>query len=255
MDRATQVKLKFDRSRYHISSLSSEIGSYLAREPFAVHDAEDAQGDLVYRVTVREHPPIELSLLLGDAIHNARAALDYLARQLVEAGGGAPNRDTAFPVAASATAFADLCKKALKGALPAAITGVESLHPYLGGDDRFWKLHKLDIADKHHLLLTVGAAHASVNVSFGLPGGEEAIVLPLLPVNRAYPLQDGTEIFRVMKAARESATQGVGGAHSFSFDVAFGDGVVVSGEPVMPTINNLVGGIEGAVAPLYQFIQ
>ncbi|MFF6873583.1 hypothetical protein [Streptomyces sp. NPDC012450] len=246
------MKLKFDRSRHHTSELAKEITAYLTREPFAVDEEEDTQGDLVYRVRVREHPPIGLSLTLGDAVHNARSALEHLAWQLVEAGGGTPGRDTGFPIAKSETAFSEICKKYLKGASPAAVTAIQSLRPFLGGDDRFWKLHRLDIADKHHLLLTAGAAHRSVNVSFGLPGAGE-VRLGLLP-ERTYPLQDGTEIYRVMKAARESAAQGVGGEPSFSFEVAFGDDAVVSGEPVMPTIGDLVDGVESAVGSLYSLL-
>lgn len=38
-------------------------------------------------------------MVIGDAVHNARAALDHLVWQLVLAAGNTPNRRTGFPVA------------------------------------------------------------------------------------------------------------------------------------------------------------
>jgi hypothetical protein len=254
MSQAAEVRLKFGRSRDHIAELEGAIRAYIERRPFSVHPEEElSTGDLVYRVKVSESPPIELSLLLGDAIHNARSALDYLAWQLVIAGGGSPNKRTMFPIADSQEKFTGRYRADLRGSSPAAMAAVQALQPFSGGDERFWRLHQLDIEDKHHLLVTVGAALGSVNVSFGIPG-MDPLVVSLNPADRAYPLQDGKEVFRAMKAARENAEQGMGGAHSFSFDVAFGEGVVVSGEPIIPTLPDLVAGIESAVAPLFAFL-
>ncbi len=227
------------------------IRAYGESQPFTVYkEEEQATGDLVYRVKVKEFPPIELSLPLGDAIHNARSALDYLAWQLVIAGGGTPQKGTTFPISESQAKFLTNCQEGLKGSSPAAMAAVQALQPFSGGDDRFWRLHRLDIEDKHHLLVTVGAVQHGVNVALGIPG-MTPIVLGMTPAAREFPLQDGGEVFRVLKAARESAEQGMGGAHSFSFDVAFGEGAVVSGEPIIPTLPDLIAGIESAVEPLF----
>lgn len=248
------MQSKFDRSRQHGRELASRIEEYLGSDPFSVLAVEDSGGDLVYRVQVNQSLPSQLSLLLGDAIHNARSALDYLAWQLVIAGGGTPDVNTSFPIADSQEKFNSICSKKLRGATIGAIEATGSLRPFGGGDDRFWRLHKLDIEDKHHLLIPVGAAHASVNVSVSLPGSPP-VVLNLAPANRAYPLQDGTAVYRVMHAARESADDGIGGKPSFSFEVAFGEGVIVSGEPIVPTLMELIEGVENAVVPLLRFLK
>ncbi|MEU9631573.1 hypothetical protein AB0D89_32925 [Streptomyces luteogriseus] len=255
MSRAAGVRLKFERSRHHTAQLERAIHDYLEQQPFAVYETEEEEtGDLVYRVKVRKTPPTELSLLLGDAIHNARAALDYLAWQLVIAGGGIPGTLTAFPISKSEKEFNKSYQAKLKGSSQEALAAVQALRPFSGGDERFWRLHGLDIEDKHHLLVAVGAAHRSVNVSFEVPG-IEPVVLPLNPSDRAYPLRDGTEVFRVMRAARESAEQGVGGANSFDFEVAFGEAGIVSGEPIIPTLSDLITGVESAVAPLFALLE
>lgn len=258
---AEEVRLKFERSRHHLAELQGGIKSYLVREPFNVHSEEDeATGDLVYLVEVREQPPVALSLPLGDAVHCARSALDYLAWQLVIAGGGTPNTTTMFPISETEDKFNTDYKRRLRGASALAMASVRALQPFGGGDDRFWRLHRLDIEDKHRLLVPVGAAHASVNVSFVFAdidpafAGMNPVMLDLNPEDRQSPLQDGAEIYRVMRAARESASQGMGDAHSFNFDVAFGEGVIVSGAPIMPTLEDLIHGVESSVAPLFQFL-
>ncbi|MFF0009758.1 hypothetical protein ACFYQT_40940 [Streptomyces tibetensis] len=251
---ADEVRLKFERSRRHLTELESEIKSYRDREPFRMHPEEDeATGDLVYRVEVKESPPVELGLPLGDAIHSARSALDYLAWQLVIAGGGAPDFNTMFPISETEAKFNGDCQRRLRGASGSAVSAVQALRPFQGGDDRFWRLHKLDIEDKHRLLIPVGAAYRSVNVSFAF-AGLNPIVLGLNPADREYPLKNGAIVYRVMKAARESANQGMGETHSFSFDIAFGEGVIVSGEPIMPTLADLIRDVESAVVPLFQFL-
>lgn len=251
---AHEVQLKFDRSRWHLAELERGISSYLAADPFSVSPEEEANGDLVYRARVNQLPPVQLSLPLGDAIHSARSALDYLAWQLVIAGGGTPGKQTAFPISVDQNKFETAVKEKLSGASQAVITAVDELKAFDGGDENFWRLHQLDIEDKHHLLVPVGIALAVVNVEFGLPG-MDPIKVGLTPINRAYPLQNGTEVFRVMQAARESADSGIGGNPSFDFDVAFGEGVIVKGEPIFPTLVELIGSVERAVLSLFRFLR
>jgi hypothetical protein len=165
-----------------------------------------------------------------------------------------------FPISGTEAKFNGDYVRRLRGASASAVMAVEALRPFGGGDDRFWRLHSLDIEDKHRLLIPAGAAHERVNVSFTLADmdpaftGMDPVVLGLNPVDRQYPLQDGAEVYRITKAARESAEQGVGGTHSFDFDVVFGEGVIVSGEPIMPTLPNLIQDIENTVSPLFQFL-
>ncbi len=42
---------------------------------------------------------------------------------------------------------------------------------------------------------------------------------------------------------------------SFTFDVAFGEGVIVRGEPIFPTLSELIEGVEKAVMPLFRFLK
>lgn len=63
---------------------------------------------------------------------------------------------------------ADLDKN-IKGASTGVRTIFENLRPYRGGDEAFWRLHQLDILDKHKAIIPVGSAHQSVGITHLIP--------------------------------------------------------------------------------------
>src|SRR5918995_3001656 len=96
-DRLAGVRLKIERARKHIRDLETETSAYLnsSPHPYQLRAEDDpATGDEVYRVRVLFPIPESIPLIVGDAVHNLRSALDHLAWQLVESGGGEPGRDT-----------------------------------------------------------------------------------------------------------------------------------------------------------------
>lgn len=81
---AAGVHLKFQRAREHVAELERRVGEFLDSMPFEVYEEEEQEtGDLLYRVRVHRQPPPELSVVIGDLVHNCRTALDHLAWQLV----------------------------------------------------------------------------------------------------------------------------------------------------------------------------
>jgi len=92
-------------------------------------------------------------LVLGDAIHNLRSALDHLAWQLVIANGGTPHDGmggTQFPVVEKPKQIA------ISGGIDAqALQIIDDVQPYHGTSDgqNLLLLNKLDIMDKHHFAI------------------------------------------------------------------------------------------------------
>lgn len=150
------IDAKFRRAQALVADLRGAIASFLAADAFRL-DAEDdpRTGDLVYRVRLLATRPVEWSLLIGDAIHNARSALDHLAWRLVEVDGGSPGEATSFPIAETEEGYGDRLRKCLRGASPATRARIRGLAPWRCGDEQLWRLHKLDVIDKHRLLLPV----------------------------------------------------------------------------------------------------
>lgn len=84
------VRLKMARADEHLDALQNELAEFLSREPYSVFTVETDDGDKVWRLRVNEDPPLRWSAILGDAVHNLRAALDLIAWELVRANGKRP---------------------------------------------------------------------------------------------------------------------------------------------------------------------
>jgi hypothetical protein len=69
-----------------------------------------------------------------------------------------------------------------------------------------------------------------------------------------FPLEDGAEIYRVPARGRDDPLTQMHMYPEFMFEVAFGEGEVVKGEPLFPTLLQLAESVEGFVKrfpPLY----
>ncbi len=78
-DPVAGVQAKLRRARSHLVELERGAAAYLDDTPFGVYTVADpTTGPVSYRVHVRAKPPEDLGLMLGDALHNARSALDHV---------------------------------------------------------------------------------------------------------------------------------------------------------------------------------
>ena len=150
---------RLKRALYHLECLKVEVDTWAGKCPYRTWSDFDV--DNRYKVTclqVLDPPPDHLSHIIGDCIHNLRAALDHLALELaiVHKRGKvskAIEHDSAFPIQRRRNPKDLKCK--LRGIDPRARAIIEGLQPYERGDrfrgDYLWQLHWLDIEDKHRL--------------------------------------------------------------------------------------------------------
>jgi len=134
--------------------------------------AEFGQGVVTAYASVDEQPPREvISVLIGDALHNMRSALDHLAYALTNAYTPSLTDEigsrSEFPIfgdedrkgrlGKGVTLFQSSLAK-IQGWDPAAKAVVEGLQPYKRGndfrEDPLWALQELDRIGKHRLLHT-----------------------------------------------------------------------------------------------------
>jgi hypothetical protein len=98
-------RLKIERGKRHIEELRGEVSRFLAEQPYRL--VVEADTDPAFQRLVLDNVtafPKEIPLILGDAIHNLRAALDHLACILVRENGQ-PDNDVYFPVVKNAAAL------------------------------------------------------------------------------------------------------------------------------------------------------
>ncbi|MDO8749792.1 MAG: hypothetical protein Q7K03_01415 [Dehalococcoidia bacterium] len=257
--------VKVERAEHHLRDLDQAIQGFLKRKPYSMVKEEDLNtGSYIWRCKVSEQPPIEWSAVIGDIVHNLRSALDLLACELVLLNKGKVTEYTSFPIADSRQKFESIIAGKVKGASKAAMDGIIAAKPYLGGNDAFWHLHRLDILDKHHILIPVGAATQSVVIDFAadfaarFPGSNLARDFPPLPIgivpaNNQFPLKDGTILFRSAmfddKGYKENITP------QFVFEISFGEGEIFKGDPIVPTLKHIgevVANTVAGLAPLFR---
>jgi hypothetical protein len=76
---------KYRRAQVHIAALNEALNTYYDAKPWQPEKTADVPEGMV-RIRLLEPPPDELGLILGDAVHNMRSALDYATCSLVEFG-------------------------------------------------------------------------------------------------------------------------------------------------------------------------
>jgi hypothetical protein len=254
----SSVRAKIERAKEHVRDLESRIQSFRNTDPYGVRTEDDPNtGEKVKRIQVRSRIPDAFSLIIGDAVHNLRSALDHLACRLVEANGNGPSTQTAFPVYQTAAEYAAGSVRKVQGMSPAAVNLVEATQPYQAGYADLWALHHLDIIDKHNLLLV--AAYSQGRVVIFIPiidllnsgltlrhWGQVTGPIGRQPDGRFPVLEDGAEIGRVPAGQPDVDFQP-------TFEVAFREPQIVEGKAVLPflaQLSDLVESIVGLFTPL-----
>jgi hypothetical protein len=174
---------KLDRAKTHIDALEDSIKGWLQTDAYTIAEEREAEtGDYVFRAKITQPLDEDWSLLIGDAVHNLRSALDHIAYRLAHDGYEAQNpggtipighqRRIMFPVVAFSNderlSVEDFYTKVIVGQLryvpSAAAACIEALQPYKRsaadpGADPLWVVNDLDVIDKHRKLHTTAIAH------------------------------------------------------------------------------------------------
>jgi hypothetical protein len=181
------AELKAGRAFEHLTALRAELQRYYDSKPVIVTKGMNAEQT---RRTIRlqvKSPEEVLYLIVGDFVHNLRSALDHVIYALVtHTLKAAPtSRAIQWPVLETVNAGV-LARQTAD--LPAAATAlIETLQPYHEAsgfkDNRLWKLHMLDIIDKHRRI-----AINENEVNAFLPTGR------IVPELQTAQLEDGFEV-------------------------------------------------------------
>jgi hypothetical protein len=141
-------RLKVKRAKRHISDLNDEISAFLKRDSYRIVLENNAEtGKLSWIVRITEELSDQAPLIIGDAIHNLRTALDLLACDLVRLNGGNIKK-VYFPFASEGDNLNKRIKeRKIHRAGPDIVQIIKCLKPYKGGDNALWAIHDLDITD------------------------------------------------------------------------------------------------------------
>jgi hypothetical protein len=283
------VRLKLARARDHLETLKSAYGAFCERDPMTIsmryEDREypmlirDDAGEerqetrtheyAVFRLHIQEHPPSAWSVIIGDCLQNARAAIEHLAWQLAypEYGGSGPTRRTNFPIVDQRPHF----WRTIEGVGTAANGVIESLQPYQRGADArldpLWILNELARVDRHQVLHVAVAIIEDQQIYAGaVPGtrGSGAYLVPADISDELYerisrrdrqPItpEDNAEMATI--ASRHPAlphrrwTVGFEAVYFIVFSES--EARITTGLPVIETLERILRQIESETLPLF----
>jgi hypothetical protein len=231
-------RLKIKRAKKHITELHNEVVAYVSRHPYLMVVQQDADPEYYcWVLRIRENIPEELSVILGDIVHNLRASLDILACELVRLNG-ADTHNVYFPFSIDQDGLEDAISRThFNRAAPAVVDTIRTLKPYRGGNEVLRGVHDLDIMDKHKLLIP--CSHFT-----GIPGLEirnESKTTAAVISCRIGPVQDGQCIMRTPIATNIEIGQEFDAAFAITLsERPFNSGPIV---PMMHELTQVVAGI------------
>jgi hypothetical protein len=151
-----ELLAKYEWAEKHFNDFIVALEFFKKTNPCEAGRKQDSKtGEIVfYVINVPDIDP-KISLMAGDAIHNLRSVLDHLAWKLVEANGKKPTEATGFPIFDTPKKYKSGAARKVEGMGQIAIQKIDALHPYKGRNNELWTLHRLDIIDKHRLILAM----------------------------------------------------------------------------------------------------
>lgn len=258
---------KLLRADVHIDALDEAVQDWLDRGGYTLVEKTDAQtGYQIICAEIKEPPDPDWPLIIGDAVHNLRSALDHIAFDLTVAyqedtNPGQPIsrdliRSSEFPVIPTVNErtgmtgdaehrFDSAAGSKLAGVHPDARAAIKAAQPYHRGAQsethELWLVHDLDRVDKHRELIVTAAAAYVQNLTLGGTG-----FFPYLWIGGG-AVEHGT------KVAEYAIPTGLAPHMQLYFTrhIAFGEGTLAE-RFVVPTLRSLRAYLASELIPVLE---
>jgi hypothetical protein len=168
---------KIERANDHIAQLDSEVSLLQQSDVAFIEIQPEAGYEVIKHDLLSDKEALrKIALISGDVFHNLKCALDYAwIETITKLAPYALSKFAKFPVYPTGVALEAALRgngidKAAGGRLFETI--LTKIKPYSTGDYAIWPIHRLNIRDKHRLLIPV-VLYASVS---GIETEENAII-------------------------------------------------------------------------------
>jgi len=230
-------RLKVRRARMHYGDLQVRIREFLAREPFyaVIEEAPGWWNNRKWAFHVREEVPDDWAPIIGDCIHNLRAALDLMACELVRANGQS-DKGVYFPFGRDAVGLdQQIADKRFNRASPIVVDFLRhQVKPFRVSNPLLRAIHDLDIMDKHQALIPTSDMMGAPDIP-GYP-----IIGPRMTMG---PIRSGMGI--AVPAEHTSLPIGtIGGGH---FRLSFPPTTPLAGGEIIPVLIDLSNAVDKVV--------
>lgn len=247
------VNAKIGRAKKHLEELKVDIQARWNNGECGVpRHFDDKTREGVDYALVPYKLRVHWGIMIGDVVHNTRAALDHLALQLALQGGGRRGR-TAFPIYLTLAEYRHAQgQNAVRGMEPYAIALIESLRPK-NTDDPLWILKKLDDEDKHNLVNVSASVVRMSNLSVGgHPQAGPVQVLQHLQGQSLVVIDDIEDGADVLRFTLDHRTPHMAVQTSGTLVITFAKSGPGKGHPISPLLPELIEYVETGVVPLFR---
>jgi hypothetical protein len=252
------VEAKLARADAHLTAVEAAVREVVESEPDLIQGVfEPRPPCYVFRAQRDSRSPTWISPIIGDCVHNFRAALDFLVWELVAVEGNVGDTKTEFPIFTDPARYATGAHQKIRGVPDRAEAIFRRLQPFAGPNSQpgspLWRdplleplalLYDLDRWDKHRSLnLTEDVVSASL-VGFEQLG----ILVPPTPASLPGRFDRGM-ILAVAQVADGSPDVPV---HlRAAYDIAFDRNGPAAGEPVLETLRRIRQEVRERIVPAF----
>jgi hypothetical protein len=245
------IRAKVARGLEHLLALDEKLHAYQDTDPLDLHRQVQADGETsIFTLHVTTPPPLELSVMVGDVVHQLRSAVDHIANSLVLAAGNTPTSRTVFPVLLEPPPGG---LRVIGGVTDEALAAVAEVQPYQRQSRReehpMWVLHRLANVDKHRNLHLTVLQVLSATIHTHRPSRGDVVVGGEL---QARPIGDDDVIgvFRFRDEGIPLDTELIAGGLTF---LAFGEpGPWPSDEPFQQVLERLLEYVSLLLVPKFE---
>ena len=233
------ARLKIERAKKHVRDLNGILVRINAHPHAILIETDPNTGYDSLKFEPSEAVPEEFMCIAGDALHNLRTALDFVANDIEFATNGKRSRHTKFPVYDTRDELVAAIHGGFKDKAPERVVNfiVDVIQPYEAGDGKpIWALHALDIEDKHRLLVPYVKFQWIRRVCYK-DGTGEVFELPEWAATTDHISKFPTRKRKVEVTDKGKAT----------ISVVFAHGLPLGGRHIFPTLNNLAVFIDRTV--------
>ncbi|NRB23800.1 hypothetical protein [Shewanella sp.] len=231
------AKLKIERAQKHINDLNDLCSTYVNSDFCKIWVEKDSKnGDYLFRLSQTKKPPSDIPLIIGDAVHNLRSAIDIAYCELIRdiAGIGLRPKTQVKIVKTRNELISGLTKGdgILKSKPAIAEVVANILRPYVTDNEAslIHIIHELNIIDKHIILIPVFCPSKAVITNIKMGG---------LTIGRLEAEINHNGVLNIARMAGGEIDFQFD-SHSVSFSVLFGNGQPLEGEPVVLSLQKLL---------------
>jgi hypothetical protein len=166
------ARLKLDRAKHHIGDLKAAFDAFVQTHSHTLAVGSDPNtGEITVELRFNEQIPTNISLILADAVHNLRTALDHAMWELMGLDGGTQDKHTTLPTGDTRQNYESRCNgiKTPRGDTKKFLVGLATYKGGAGGE--IYAMHQLDNREKHTIITPLASLVRISRMKFVDPHG------------------------------------------------------------------------------------